>query len=185
MEQSVPERSSHILRVRELSTQSATAFNLELDDNGRRGVADELGLSAVKKLRLSGQIEATGGQDWVLTADLGATVVQPCVVTLDPVTTRIDEPIKRTYLANMPAAEGVEVEMHDDDTIDEIPEEIDLQELLLEALSLSVPTFPRKDGVALGSAVYTEPGKEAMTDDDAKPFAGLGALKDAMNKKPN
>ena len=32
------------------------------------------------------------------TAELGATVVQTCVVTLDPVTTRIDQPVRRAWL---------------------------------------------------------------------------------------
>jgi hypothetical protein len=44
----------------------------------------------VRKLRFIGTLEPEGAQDWRLTADLGATVVQPCVVTLAPVTTRLE-----------------------------------------------------------------------------------------------
>jgi len=44
-------------------------------------IAEELGLSDLRKLRLQGRV-FEDGTDWVLDAQLGATVVQPCVVTL-------------------------------------------------------------------------------------------------------
>lgn len=185
MEPPVSERTSHILRVSDLPNRTATKFDLAFDEAWLAELVDELNISAVKKLRFSGSIQARGKRDWHLTAELGATVVQPCVVSLEPVTTRIDETVQRTYLSEMPKADGAEVEMHEDETIDEIPDEIDLRDLLVEALSLSLPQFPRKDGVELGAAVFTEPGKEAMTDEAAKPFAGLSALKENMAKKLN
>ena len=183
MERLVPERPSHLLRVADLPTRKATEFSFDYEETARTRVAETLGILAVKKLRFTGKIEASGGTDWHLRAELGATVVQPCVVTLDPVTTRIDEPVERRYLAHMPEIEGSEVEMADDETIDEIPVEIDLEALMLEALSLSLPQFPRKNDAELGTAVFTEAGKDPMTDDDAKPFAGLGALKSALENK--
>jgi hypothetical protein len=30
--------------------------------------------------------------------------------------------------------------------------------------------------------VHAEPGQKPMTDEDARPFAGLGALRDALKK---
>ena len=53
---------------------------------------------------------------------------------------------------------------------------------MVEALSLALPQYPRKDGVELGQIDYTEPGKQALTDEDVKPFAGLAGLRDAMKK---
>ena len=42
----------------------------------------------------------------MLEADLGATVVQSCVVTLDPVTTRVEETALRRYTPDIEAAEA-------------------------------------------------------------------------------
>jgi len=50
-------------------------------------------------------------------------------------------------------------------------------------LSLALPAFPRSADASLGDAQFTAPGQEPMTNEDAKPFAGLGALRDALEKK--
>ena len=50
-----------------------------------------------------------------------------------------------------------------------------------EALSLAIPLYPRAEDATLGEAVFTEPGKQAMTDEDAKPFAGLASLRESLN----
>ena len=52
--------------------------------------------------------------------------------------------------------------------------------VLAEALALALPDYPRGDEEVIGEQVFTEPGKEAMTDEDAKPFAGLAALRDKL-----
>ena len=51
---------------------------------------------------------------------------------------------------------------------------------MVEAISIAAPDFPRKDGAELGQMVYAEPGTEAMTDEDARPFAGLADLRKAL-----
>ena len=53
-------------------------------------------------------------------------------------------------------------------------------QVLAEALALALPDYPRGDEEVIGEQVFTEPGKEAMTDEDAKPFAGLAALRDKL-----
>ena len=172
------------LRIADLATRRATSFTRELDAAERSALANALEISEVRKARLVGEITPQGRRDWQLSAILGATVVQPCVVTLDPVITRIDEPVTRTYVSNFVEPDGGEVEMPEDDTIEPIPAVVDLDAILQEALSLALPPFPRAEGVELGSAVYAEDGTEPMTDEDAKPFAGLGALIDQLaNKK--
>jgi len=126
-----------------------------------------------------------GQKDWALTAKLGATVVQDCVVTLEPVTTRIDEDVHRQYIADFVVSDAAEVEMDEDDTIEELPSTLDLVAVMIEALSLALPAFPRAPDASLDDAQFTEPGQAPMTDEDAKPFAGLGALRDALEKKGN
>lgn len=171
------------LRIADLASRKPTRFNLKPDADARRALATVLNIREIRKLTFTGEIAPQGGRDWHLMAKLGATVVQDCVVTLEPVTTRIDEDITRTYLASFDLPEGGEVEMPEDDTVEGIPEVLNLEDLIAEALSLALPPFPRAEGAELGDAIYAQHGATPMTDDDAKPFAGLGALRDQLAQK--
>jgi len=73
--------------------------------------------------------------------------------------------------------------MPEDDTVEALPVNLDLVQVMTEALSLALPLYPRADGADLGEAVFTQPNTAPMTDDDAKPFAGLGALRDSLENK--
>jgi uncharacterized metal-binding protein YceD (DUF177 family) len=171
--------------VADLPKNRETAFDLSPDAEARRAVAEALGLDAVKKLRLTGTLAPLGRTDWRLEARLGATVVQPCVVTLQPVTTRIDADVERTYLADaagLDAAEaGDEAEMPEDVTLEPLPPVIDLARVMEEALALEVPDYPRAPGAELEGAQVTAPGAAPMTDEDARPFAALKGLRDKLS----
>lgn len=171
------------LRLADLPNRRATEFELLPNAEERKAVAADLGISNVKKLRFSGQLTPIGKSDWRLKADLGATVVQPCVTTLDPVTTRLDETVERSYVADPPEVEASEIEMPEDDTVEPLPATLDLAEVMIEALTLALPLYPRTADAALGEAVFTEPGVKPMSDDEAKPFAGLGALREQLENK--
>lgn len=171
-------------RLSELPTGAPTAFRIEPDADERAALASGLGVSAVRKLRFEGILQPVGRRDWQLDATLGATVVQPCVVTLAPVTTRIEEQVVRRYLATMPETpEGAEIEMPEDDTADPLPETLNVGLVMAEALALALPRYPRAEGAKLADATYTEPGKKPMTDEDAKPFADLAEFRDRLSKK--
>jgi uncharacterized metal-binding protein YceD (DUF177 family) len=173
----------YCLRLADLASGQATSFDLMPDAAGRAAIADALGIVAIKKLRLTGQLTPQGKRDWLLTADLGASVVQDCVVTLAPVSSRIDEPVVRRYLADMPQTTGTEVEMPEDDTIEPLPSQIDLYAVLTEALALALPLYPRAAGAELGQMVYSQKGVTPLTDEAAKPFAGLDALREKLQNK--
>ena len=163
---------------------NAKSFLLKPDADARKALADQLGISGIRKLSFSGQVEPTGARDLKLVGSLGATVVQPCVVTLDPVVTRIDVQVHRQYLADIPDVSGdEEFEMPEDDSIEPLGETIDLEIVMAEALALELPEWPRAEGVDHVSVAVTEPGKKPMTDEDAKPFAGLAELREKLEKK--
>lgn len=174
---------SHPVRLADLAKRRATSFELVPDAATRKGIAAALGIDALRKLRFSGTLTPQGRQDWALSATLGATGVQPCVVTLAPVTSRIDTQVIRHYMAELPdLPEGGETEMSGDDNIEPLPATLDLGAVMVESLALALPDFPRAEGVELGTAVFTEPGRVPMQDEDARPFAGL---RDAMAGKPD
>jgi uncharacterized metal-binding protein YceD (DUF177 family) len=178
--------STPVLRIADLNERRPTRFELQFDPAQIRQFSDELNLMSLKKPRFTGELTAKGRDQWELTAELGATVQQACIVSFDPVTTRIDEKITRRYVPEAvfeQIAEDEEIaEASGDDAMDILPPEIDLTEVFRETLVLSLPDYPRADGVELGERVFSEDGVKPMRDADAKPFAGLAALKEKMEK---
>ncbi|KEJ97733.1 Uncharacterized ACR, COG1399 [Pseudosulfitobacter pseudonitzschiae] len=170
------------LRVSSLPQNAPKPFALLPNAQQMQEIAAELGLAGLRKLRFEGQIEAMGRADWKLTGKLGATVVQPCVVTLDPVTTRIDAPVERIFQHSFTTPDGeVEVEMDEDDRTEPLGAWIDPAAVMVEALSLNLPLYPRVPDAELEQTVFTEDGLKPMTDEDARPFAGLAALRGQLD----
>lgn len=171
---------AHPLRLSDLPNRKATHFDLTPTETERAAMADVLGILRIKQFRFTGTLAPLGRSDWVLRAELGASVEQSCVITLAPVATRIDEKITRQYLANWAAPDGDEVQMPDDTDSDPLPVVLDLYAVAIEALALAQPAFPRAQGAALGAVQHAAEGVRPMTDEDVKPFAGLAALKDKL-----
>ncbi|MBY5932376.1 DUF177 domain-containing protein [Tateyamaria omphalii] len=178
MSQTPPSTSA--LKVSGLAQNAPNPFVIQPDSETTRALAQELDLSGLRKLRFEGQVTAHGATDWLLTGQLGATVTQPCAVTLVPVTTRIDTPVRRLYMRDYKEIEAPEAEMPEDDEVEQLGAWIDPEVVMVEALSLAVPDFPRAEGAALGEMVLTEPGVAPLTDEAAKPFAGLADLKSKL-----
>lgn len=168
------------LSLARLTRSKDTAFEITPEAEARKVLAEEMELIALRKLRFAGRLVAEGARDWRLEGTLGATVVQSCVVTAEPVTTRIDEPVLRRYLAEMPEPEEDEVEMPEDDSAEPLPAVLDLSAVMAEALALALPLYPRAPGAALEEATFAAPGVAPMTDEDAKPLSGLAALRDKL-----
>lgn len=170
------------LRLRDLSDAHAHPFRLVPTSEDLEEMAATLGLSSVKKLSFEGKMIPVGKRDWRLEGKLGATVVQPCVATLAPVTTRIDADVSRSYLAQFKEdAEEEEMEMPADDA-EPLPVSLLLSTVAHEELALAAPDYPRVEGAELAVTQFTESGKEAMTDEDLKPFASLKSLRDKLQK---
>lgn len=167
---------SHPIRFADLPQRKSTHVRLVPDEGQLEDLADRLSVDIFRKVRLDLELRPGPGRDWTLTGKLGATVVQPCRVTVEPVTTRIDETIARRYTPDMTTPEGEEVEM-DDDTLEPLPAILDLGDILEEALALAIPEFPRAAAADELDMTATPAGAEPLTDDAIKPFAGLAALK--------
>lgn len=182
----LPQSLRHILRFADLPQRKPTRFALEPDADACAALAAHLDLSGLRKLRFAGALTPLAGRDWRLTAELGATLVQPCAITLAPVTTRIDVDVTRTYCedAALPeAAAGSEIEMPEDDTRDALPDTLDLGQVMIEALALEIPMFPRAPGADLGELQATPEGAAPLDGAAMKPFAGLAALRDKLENK--
>ncbi|MEM6887672.1 MAG: DUF177 domain-containing protein [Pseudomonadota bacterium] len=168
------------IRVSDLPRQQAHSFALQLSPDVLASLAEQWQLKSLRKVSFSGQIRAEGRTDWRLTGHLGATVVQPCVVTLDPVSTRIETDVTRLYTPLYTEPDTLEAEMPADDTIEPLGRWIDPQAVLEETLALALPLYPRKDPTRTGDMVYAEPGVTPMRDEDARPFASLAELREKL-----
>lgn len=179
-----PEGSQTRLTVAELPARKPYRFDLRPDAAVLARLAADLELIDLRKLRLHGTLEAEGRDAWRLSAELGATAVQPCVVTLEPVTSRIDTPVSRLFLRDyaLPDTEG-EIEMPEDDSAEPLGKVIDLMAVIRESLALALPDYPRAEGAELEETAFAPPGAAPMSDEDVKPFASLADLKAKLEKR--
>lgn len=168
------------LSVARLPARAEVPFDIRPGAGEMATLAGLLGLSALRKLRFEGRLAPQPDGGWELSGHLGATVVQPCGVTLVPVTTRIDEPVVRRYLRDFPTPTEGEAELPEDVDAEPLPSVIDPAAVMVEALALAVPAYPRAPGVEPGEMVFAAPGVAPMTDADARPLAGLAALRDKL-----
>ncbi|MCK8462660.1 DUF177 domain-containing protein [Aliiroseovarius sp. S1339] len=172
----------HPIRPADLSTKRVTEFELVPSQADCDAIARDLGIVGLRKLRFTGALKPLDRRDWQMTADLGATVTQECVVTLDPVTTRIDDKIERRWLQHLSEpSDDDEVEMPEDDSVEPLTDVIDLGLVMIEALALALPLYPRVEGAEVQASVFAETGTKPLTDDDVKPFAGLSELRDKLS----
>lgn len=173
------DETPRVLHPARLSRNAAQPVRLVPGDAERGRIAARLGLSALRKLRFEGELVPEDRADWRLRAVLGATVVQPCVVSLAPVTTRIDTSVTRTYRTAMPLLPpGGEIEMPEDDTEEPLPETLDLAAVMEEALALALPLYPRAAGAEMDEPITAAPpGVAPLRDADLNPFAALSRLK--------
>jgi uncharacterized metal-binding protein YceD (DUF177 family) len=166
-----------------LSARKPTRFDHEAGAEERKALAADLGLLALRKLRLTGEITPAGRDEVLLTARLVAEADQACVVTLAPVRAQINEAVRRRYVAGLAEPDADEVEMPEDDSLEPMPEVIDLAAIAAEALALALPLYPRTPGAELGPTQHAPEGVTPLQDADLKPFAGLSALAAKLTPK--
>ncbi len=172
----------HMLRVADLPQNRPTAFKLNPSSDERAAISRDLGILGIRKLVFDGTLSAQGKSDWRLDAALGATVEQSCVITLEPVVTRIDTAVSRRFIAGLDAGLEDEVEMPEDDSQEALGPEIDVTRVMIESLALALPDYPRRDDASLETSTFSAPGVDPLTDAEIKPFAGLAALKHKLEK---
>lgn len=157
------------LRVADLNARGVYRFHLRPAAPARAELARELDLLGLRKLDFRGTLTPEGRSDWRLDAVLGATAVQACVVSAEPVTTRVDIPVLRRFLRDMPVPSEPEAEIPEDDSLEPLGPIIDPGAVMAEALALALPDYPRAPNASLPEAPDDEPPPNL--------FAVLAALK--------
>lgn len=166
------------LRVSDLAARGGMRFHLSPSAEARAELAGSLGVPKVRKLDFRGRLVAEGRHDWRLEGTLGATVIQTCVITAEPVTTRIDETVTRRFLREMPVPSELEAEIPDDDTLEPLGPSIDPGAVMVEALALALPDYPRVPGAEMPAS------PDSPEDERPNPFAALAALRKDPGETP-
>ena len=173
--------SPHTIAVDDVPAHRPLAVALDLEPEEIAQLAEDIGAVAIGKFRFEGEIALGTGSEVRLTATLGASVTQSCVVTLNPVRTRIDEKVRRRFAAiDAPTTAEYHLREDEDVEIDPLTGRIDLLEIAREALILALPAYPRAEGAALAAQSAAPPGTQPLTDEAMRPFAALAALKSKL-----
>ena len=174
----------HSLRAADLKQSRGTSFDIRFSPADQRTAAETLKIPGVAKMRFQGRITPLGRADWELKGAIGATVTQECVLTLVPVKARIEEEVYRIFRKDTPVFEdGSVVELNMDEHEEPLGTEIDLFAIAVEAIALALPPYPKAEGAVLKKTVFAGEDVTPMTDEDAKPFASLAALKDKLQEE--
>ena len=150
------------------------ALNVSADD--RAAMAKFLRITAVDRLvvrlhavRFRGGIRVTGR--------LEAEIVQPSVVSLEPVRQAVAEPIDRIFLpaGEKDFADDADADVFVDPDGEDIPDhfegnEADLSDLIVEVLALGIDPYPRLPGETIAV-------DDTGEDPAGHPFAALKRLK--------
>lgn len=153
-------------------------LKLSVGEQDRAQIAGLLDVTEVQALEVSLHVvKFRGGMR--VTGRLTASVVQPSVVTLDPVHQEISEPVDRVFLpgSEKPRGPTANAEIFVDLEGEDLPDhfegpEADLSSLIIETLALAIDPYPRAEGESLGALGLAEPEEE-----EESPFAGLKSLK--------
>ncbi len=169
-------RRFDISTVRDLpATFTVTASEAEC-----AALASEAGLKAIEAFSAAFDIVRDGQDGFRVTGTVRAQIRQTCVVSLDDISSRVEEPIDVVFLpeaevARMAAERGAEPAHRDEEeTPDDLPDpivgnRIDLGALAAEVMILGLDPYPRKPGV-----VFAEP--EPPSAAEVSPFAALKQL---------
>ena len=155
-------------------------LKVSVAEEERRQIADLLGVTEVLNLDVSlHAVKFRGGMR--VTGRLDAAIVQPSVVTLEPVRQTISEPIDRVFLpgGDRPHTGGAEifVDLEGEDLPDHFEgPEADMSSLIVETLALAIDPYPRAEGESIDSLNLPE----AEAEDS--PFARLKSLKKTEDK---
>jgi hypothetical protein len=156
---------------------SGAELRIEADAGARAAIARWAEIRSVESFAADVRLRKHSADRFSLDADLVAEIVQDCVVTLEPVASRIERLVHRELhlTQHVRVRPGEVIPLGAGAGDDEVPEEIDsltydLAAPLLEEFSLALDPYPRKPGVEFAAPAEAAPPKES-------PFAALESLR--------
>ena len=143
-------------------------------------MAADIGAIEIKKLRFEGVIVSTGTSSWQLTGQLGATVIQECVVSLAPVKTRLDVKVVRNFTTEEAAGTTRSYAPVPELDIEVVARSIDLAAVAREALLLELPIYPKIEGAEAKMSKFPGGTGPEFHEEGRRPFASLSELRNRL-----
>jgi uncharacterized metal-binding protein YceD (DUF177 family) len=154
--------------------ESGLHLDLVADEAVRAAIAAVAAINGLPRLAASFDVTRHGA-GLKVSGEVSATVAQSCVVTLEPITSELREPVDLVFVPPAAAVAPEDVPPDDlDPEADDEPEPLvngiaDLGRIAAEFLLLAIDPYPRKPGAEFEAPASGDPG--------GHPFAGLAALK--------
>jgi uncharacterized metal-binding protein YceD (DUF177 family) len=153
----------------------------------KKAVAEMLDLVAVDSLEVSYRLKPGPGGHFTLEGRLKATLKQICIVSLEEMSTSVEEPLAAEYwpAERFPASSSASLidDVEGEETIAIHDGVIETGRLVYDVLALAIDPYPRKAEAALewkdddDSARQTPPARP-------NPFAALAKLKKKADEQP-
>lgn len=156
--------------------ETGRRLDLAADAGAREAIAKAAGVVALPRLEADFDLTRLEPDGLRVSGRVSATVVQNCVVTLEPIESRIEETVDLVFTPEATAAaDAAGLQSVDADDPPEMLRDgmIDLGAVATEFLLLGIDPYPRKPG-----AVFDAP---PAGDPASHPFAALAALKKGDN----
>lgn len=169
---------SLIFKTEEITAKGVSQC-LELNADESAAIAKVLDLLSLDSMRMEFKLHRSGRNHFKLKGHLLADATQSCVVTLEPVESKIDERIAIEFWPSEEVAQ-LEEEAEEEMAVPlEGPEPIvdgciDIGQIAYEHLAAALDPFPRKTGVSFD---WKDPRIGQGSEMDDKPFAELARLK--------
>jgi uncharacterized metal-binding protein YceD (DUF177 family) len=146
----------------------------------RARLAERFGLLALDRLEATLSLKRGGGGVIQVRGRFVAEVVQACVVTLEPVPSRLSESFTIAFGSAATTAGGtVVIGLEDEDPPEELIEgRIDLGETVAQQLAVALDPYPHAPGAEKAAA--SDEG-ETGAEKKASPFAALARLRPSRN----
>jgi uncharacterized metal-binding protein YceD (DUF177 family) len=149
--------------------------HIEANQEERERLARRLGLVELPYLEADVALRRLAGGRVRLDATLRAAVVQPCVVSLEPVPGTVEAAFTLVYAPDAPRTVEDLLVSGDEEIVEPlIDEKIDVGEAVAQELSLALDPFPRAAGASLPPI---EPAGAEPAGAKPSPFAALAKLR--------
>jgi len=156
------------------------SYTLDPDKAVRAALAERFDLLALEGLvaTVTARLEGRGIE---VSGRFEASVVQRCVVTLDPVPARLEDAFTVVFLPEMVGAEDEPIDVTSETDYEPLAgDSVDVAEVVAQSLSLALEPYPRAAHAGeRGEASMRDPREPDPEDDEERnPFAVLKKLRD-------
>jgi len=154
---------------------------IEADEAERKALAARFGLISLESLKAEMEIKPWRKRGVAVSGHFTAAVTQTCVVSLEPLSARLDEDFQDYFLPEADlrrlisdAEITLDVNAADPDPLE--GDRIDAGELVAEHVSLAIDPYPRKEGAEFSPPEGVE-STESPAEPAENPFAVLQKLR--------